>query len=131
MINNPTIAPTGGGQSGWNFASFLVSGEQSSFFWFNDMAFESIYMCDPQIPFPLEFDNGTVVNSSGELSSMTEDDGLMFSIPNFDRIENITVGGGVFKSSVPTVLLKRAEMSFPPDSITFPNFRVFVWAKFK
>lgn len=130
MINNPVIASTGG-QSEWNFASFVVSGEQSNGFWFNDGTFESVYQCQPNIPFPLEFDNGTVVNSSAELASMTEDDGLMFSIPNFDRIENITVGGGAFKGSAPTVLLKRAEMSFPPSSITFPNFRVFVWAKFK
>lgn len=131
MINNPTIAPTGGGQSGWNFASFVVSGEQSGGFWFDSSAFESVYRCQPTIPFPLEFDNGTVVSSYLELINMTEDSGVMYSATGSDRYDNLTIGNGVFKTSNPVVLLKRSESSPPPDSITFPNFRVFVWAKFK
>lgn len=95
------------------------------------MAFESIYMCDPQIPFPLEFDNGTVVNSSAELASMTEDYGVMYSTSGSDNYEKLTIGNGTFKNSGPIVLLTRSESSPPPNSITFPNFRVFVWAKFK
>ena len=131
MINNPTIAPTGGGKSEWNFASFVVSGEQSNGFLFNDNTFESVYQCQPTIPFPLEFDNGTVVNSNGELSDMTEDSGVMYSVTGSDHYNNFTIGNGVFKTSAPIVLLMRSESSPPPSSITFPNFRVFVWAKFK
>lgn len=131
MINNPTIAPTGGGQSGWNFASFLVSGEQSNFFWFDDTSFKSVYQCEPSIPFPLEFDNGTVVNTRLHLSNMTEDNGVMYSTSGSDNYEKLTIGNGTFKYSDPIVLLMRSESSPPPNSITFPNFRVFVWAKFK
>lgn len=131
MINNPTIAPTGGGQSGWNFASFLVSGEKSDAFWFDDGTFNSVYLCQPAIPFPLEFDDGTVVNSDAELNSMTEDDGVMYSTSDSNYYEKLTIGNGVFKNSGPDVFLMRLESSAPPSSITFPNFRVFVWAKFK
>lgn len=62
---------------------------------------------------------------------MTEDDGLMYSLSGSDNYEKFTVGNGEFKTSNPIVLLMRPENFVPPDSITFPNFRVFVWAKFK
>lgn len=108
-----------------------MSGEQSNLFWFDDASFNSAYQCNPTIPFPLEFDNGTVVNSGFELSDMTEDDGVMYSTSGSDNYEKLTIGNGVFKYSDPIVLLMRSEGSVPPNSITFPNFRVFVWAKFK
>lgn len=108
-----------------------MSGEQSNFFWFDDMSFNSVYQCDPIIPFPLEFDNGTVVNSGVQLSDMTEGNGVMYSTSGSDNYEKLTIGNGTFKHSGPIVLLMRSESSPPPNSITFPNFRVFVWAKFK
>lgn len=62
---------------------------------------------------------------------MTEDDGVMYSTFGSDIYEKLTIGNGTFKNSGPIVLLMRPENFVPPDSITFPNFRVFVWAKFK
>lgn len=108
-----------------------MSGEQSDGFWFNDSTFESVYRCQPTIPFPLEFDNGTVVNSDRESNLMTEDDGVMFSTSDSDYYNNLTIGNGVFKTTGPIVLLMRSESLPPSSSITFPNFRVFVLVKFK
>lgn len=108
-----------------------MSGEKSDAFWFDDGTFNSVYQCEPIIPFPLEFDNGTVVNSRLHLSNMTEDNGVMYSTSGSDDYEKLTIGNGTFKYSNPIVLLMRSESSAPPSSITFPNFRVFVWAKFK
>ena len=108
-----------------------MSGEQSNGFWFNDSTFKSVYQCRPTIPFPLEFDNGTVVSSYLELNDMTEDSGVMYSVTGSDRDNNFTIGNGAVKTSNPIVLLMRSESSPPPRSITFPNFRVFVLVKFK
>ena len=131
MINNPVVSSTGGGRSDWNFASFVVSGEQSNEFWFDDSTFKSVYQCRPTIPFPLEFDNGTVVSSYLELNDMTEDSGVMYSVTGSDRDNNFTIGNGAVKISNPIVLLMRSESSPPQRPITFPNFRVFVSVKFK
>lgn len=120
-----------GGGGRWNFASFRVSGEQSDGFWFNDGTFKYVYRCQPAIPFPLEFDNGTVVSSYLELSDMTEDSGVMYSVTGSDLYDNFTIGNVVFKTGNPIVLLMRSDSSYPPHSITFPNFRVFVLVKFK